>query len=150
MSRWSDDDATVRRARKLWDDGLSYAAIASEIGVTKGQIAGVVHRRDWPKRDPLGGPRKLEAPYKGATLPKLDREPIALPLPIFVVIDAPKPPNLCCYVVTADRPHRYCEAPSKSGSPYCPEHHKRCYTRVAPPPPTSIDRPVMLYGRLVR
>lgn len=39
-------------ARRLWDAGHTYEAIAERLGVTKGVIAGIADRDGWPQRRP--------------------------------------------------------------------------------------------------
>lgn len=40
----------IERARKMWDGGLTYSAIAAALGVTKGVIAGLANRHDFAPR----------------------------------------------------------------------------------------------------
>jgi GcrA cell cycle regulator len=34
---------------------------------------------------------------------------------------------LCCWPITKDRPHRFCDEPSARGLPYCPDHCQLAY-----------------------
>lgn len=40
----------VAEIRKLWDEGLTYREIAARLSLTKGQVAGIALRNDFPMR----------------------------------------------------------------------------------------------------
>ena len=44
----------IREALKLWKRGLSYTEVGQALGVTKGTIAGIAHRNDFPHRNAGG------------------------------------------------------------------------------------------------
>lgn len=41
----------LEMARALWDEGKTYREIATRLKLTKGQVAGLAFRHNFPKRD---------------------------------------------------------------------------------------------------
>ena len=50
-----NDDETIARARRLWDQGLSVTAIGRHLGVTRNVIVGIAHRNGFAQKpSPIG------------------------------------------------------------------------------------------------
>ena len=162
MNWTSEADAQLRA---LWDatPRLSTAEIGQRMGLTKSAVIGRAHRMKLPARPspihaapagmaplrpapPHGGPKRQGA----ASLPPVLREkaevrPVAAPIaeappapPRRAV--PPAPVRTCQFIQGQPRgaESAFCGAPAQARSPYCPEHHARCFTaRVGPAPGTA-------------
>lgn len=94
---WRTPD-TDARLRDLWADGVSTLRIAAALGVTKGQVIGLVHRMRLPARpspvEPAARAAARVRPLGVAPLPvavreQLARQPSAAP----ARLPAPAPPE---------------------------------------------------------
>jgi len=103
---WSDPLVTY--LRKMATLGRSNAEIAERLGISKGAVAGARFRYG------LAVPRKPRPS---------EPEPIVPP-------PAPWPsPFECRFIANKDPRHpQWCLERTVPDSPYCPEHHARCYT----------------------
>lgn len=152
---WAED--TVQRLRKLWEAGLSTAAIGRQLGVTKNAVVGKAHRLNLPLRpSPIRytsepRPRKPRVPrVQKQSLPLLacldgsaptpeprkpyvpkirhPEAPMAVPTPAKSVFV--RPPTPCCWPFgdPKDKENfRFCGEPSKLGRPYCHLHCEIAY-----------------------
>jgi GcrA cell cycle regulator len=155
---WAED--TIQRLRKLWDEGLSTAAIGRQLGVTKNAVVGKAHRLRLPQRESpirytseprprkprtprvakdslpllacLSGSAPPPAPLK-VYVPRIrhPEAPMALPTPAkSVFVSPPKP---CCWPLgdPKDKENfRFCDEPSKFGRPYCRKHCEIAYIPI--------------------
>jgi hypothetical protein len=138
MRRWQQTewtDADTARLRVLWDDGLTTAAIARDLGRSKSSIVGKAHRLDLdPRPSPIfrDGERqplkpRVDRPHRSvSTLPALK----SVPMPVVIVAPIMAADG-CRFLSMDSRPWIYCDAPCLWGSAWCVEHRKRVYTRVA-------------------
>ncbi len=108
----------IETLKALWNDGLSAAEIAEEIGVSKNTVIGKAYRLDLERRP---------SPIKPKPKPKL----VDLTQP-FPTTDQPHEPVGCRWIEgdVQEGEWRYCQAPQKTGSSYCEHHHPRCYRRA--------------------
>lgn len=130
----------------IQDHGLSYGAIARQLGVSRTAVAGAAHRNGLispytPGANSGVGGRRL----KGVTFSRIaptqpiappgafvDRTPLKkdawLPLPG----TAPKPlehlaPHDCRWPLGTDHPHSLCGQPAEDGKVYCAAHAAMAY-----------------------
>lgn len=151
---WPEE--TIQQLRNLWDEGLSTAAIAMRLGVTKNAVVGKAHRLDLPGRpspirregDPR--PRAPRAPPRPRdTLPLLDclrgatsgpepRKPY-VPRIIHPEAKVERPvavktgPLIACCWPLGDpkaKDFRFCSDPSEPGRPYCTKHVELAYVKL--------------------
>lgn len=136
----------IALARKLWDEGLSAAAIAQHMGLTKGVISGISDRNDFPAR-PIppkfrNAPKRARKPTpNGKRRPEtllaaqlrshaglVARTTAAVRMPEVHIAAA----RGCQYPAWSDdeKPtHLYCDAPIANGS-YCEAHAAKCFRVV--------------------
>jgi len=142
------------RVQRLWDDGLTNAAIAEQVGVTKGCIVGLVHRLGFPARSNPAKPKptkvKRERPrspppsFRWKSDPTRRTPPHVPTQAVGKRIDAAArsavapikvlgTPGTGCQFPISERPWRICDAPrvpNRAGSmrlgPYCAECSRRC------------------------
>lgn len=121
---WNDPDL-IERMRVMWFDGITVASMGVMLGLTKGQIVGKVRRLGWQGRpSPLR--EKSRQPVvtvvEGSVMPTHQPASKSCAMPLWPN-DAR--PGHSKYGV-------FCTAAAQLGSPYCREHHGRCYqTTVA-------------------
>jgi GcrA cell cycle regulator len=133
--RWDSGDDS--RLTRLWLEGLTTRAIATELETTRNAIIGRARRLGLPKRpspikpnDGKADPRtykKRNAAHlsigKRAALygPKVE------PATVFVM-----PPARTCQWIEGDASKpRFCDAPTAGMSSWCPEHRAVCIRKVA-------------------
>lgn len=125
-SVWTPEREMLLRA--LWADGLSATQIGIRTGFTRNAIISKVRRLGLPYRDP----RKIRTS-------RADVLPVSAGVGIifgsfrssddfFCRLCRP-PRRLCCWPEGDPRlpAFHFCAQPVKSGSRYCPHHHKRAY-----------------------
>lgn len=139
------------RLRELWGT-MSGERVAAALHTSKSSVFGKAHRIGLPPMpSPIkgGGPKRSH--HKPApTPPRVTLQSFG-PTPARNVVFLPPQSEPCVYVVTENRPHRYCEAPGIPGSPYCAEHHQRCHLKAPPARADGLlDRSVVLFARAVR
>src|SRR3954467_5769941 len=109
------DAPAVERARLLWAEGLSTAAIGREFGCSKNSVIGMAHRRGFaPRPTPLAH----RGPAHWSKTPPVVRAPAPMSVPARLG-------SRCCWPmggdVPAPRPAVFCGEPCSQG-PYCPSH----------------------------
>ena len=137
-STW-EDKALLQKVLDQWSAGASLSEIARDVGselnlaLTRNAVAGKLHRLNLPPRDvPFVIPPPKDKPKRKRlkrstrtnnvyTLPLL--EPHSGSLTLFELGQDD------CRFPLGDYPHRWCARQTRSGSPYCAEHHKHCYCR---------------------
>ena len=146
MERIDWTDELIERMRELAVSGLSYHAIAAELGISKNAVIGKCHRLNIVSQHVFkpGGERKGQR--RGVLQIRRPRTPLP-PLPLLVPVhDAPKPviaapqktaptPFLarksepCCWPIGTPRTpeFRYCDEPSIGDKPYCLAHYSIAY-----------------------
>lgn len=150
-------DAEMRR---LAGEGHSYGAIAAAMGLTKNQVVGRAHRLCLPARpSPIGqrqgaapkaarrsarpsqagqqqdaAPKPARLPKGSRTLPELSAPMAVLAAPQAAPMPAPHPfaSRGCQFIAgePAGASTEFCCAPVSAGSPYCPQHHALCHSKV--------------------
>jgi len=120
-----------KRLTELWLDGVAPGKIADILGGIN--TAGIVQRAIEMKL-PTDAEKRAKAKAKA------EREKSAIKPPTPPAPQPPLPPAPArhdgggCRYPFGDpgRPDfRFCEAPKRSDSSYCPEHHRRCYTPLS-------------------
>ena len=146
MERVNWTDELIERMRELAVSGLSYHAIADELGISKNAVIGKCHRLNIASQHVFkpGGERKGQR--KRAPQVRRPQTPLP-PLPLRVPIrDAPKPiiaapqkavaaaflarkSEPCCWPIgnPGTSGFRYCDEPSIGGKPYCLTHYSIAY-----------------------
>jgi GcrA cell cycle regulator len=141
---WAEE--MIFRLRSLWDEGLSTAAIALRMGLSKNSVIGKAHRLHLPARP---SPIRLDGPQAPARIPR-HRSPVGtlpqLPsarsppaVPVALPASPPPPPprpkriHICCWPLGVPRTKsfRFCDADAKEGKPYCPDHCRLAFVRAA-------------------
>jgi len=120
--------------RQLWIEGtLSTEQIGARLGRTKSMVTGKVHRLNLPSRpSPIKRgvpPKRPPAPRRtgkwsmatGADMPKSAPAPVPLAAP-----------KKCAWPIgePGAKSFRFCDAPARTGCPYCQEHADIAYIRV--------------------
>ncbi len=135
MRPWTlDEEAMVRR---LW---IKHSAteIGSAMGRSKASIISKAHKLELQPKAMTGIRRKgkpvpmQERPTKAAPRLALSKQPKSIrPVEIMPEAEPIPPARLCQYPYgdPRDPAFRFCEAPVKTGSPYCEYHHAICYVR---------------------
>jgi GcrA cell cycle regulator len=125
-------EASRALARQLWDEGVSSREIGRRFGVGKDAIIGHAHRQGWPRHPKATRPGKsgvapVPKPYRPPGRPAPEVRVAVRPRPLAV----PTPRFASCQFPEGDRPDwRWCGQPTATpASPYCPQHHARCYQR---------------------
>lgn len=150
MNRETDWTADlIARLRVLWAEGHATAEIGRRMGLSKNAVIGKVHRLALPPRpSPIRGkgtgrkPRTRTPPrVSGPSLPPLQTlGPAPVPAPVLVPAPVQRPATMfkvsetrhpCCWPIgePCTPSFRYCDAPTKPGKPYCPEHAAAAYVR---------------------
>jgi hypothetical protein len=120
------DAPAVERARLLWAEGLSAAAIGRELGCSKNSVIGMAHRRGFaPRPSPLA----RRGPAHWSKTPPVVRALAPMSVPVLALAPMSVPVRLgsrcCCWPmwgdVPAPRPAVFCGEPCSQG-PYCPSH----------------------------
>lgn len=141
-SPWPDRDDELRRR---WADKESTSQIGASMGVSKNSVVGRAHRIGLVRASPIkrgGKPKgppvsKAEARSRAAAQVMRELAPATqevAPLPPV----RPFSPRFCAFPLWphGERPGispRFCDAPvhhdaaTDRRSPYCPEHHRKCY-----------------------
>ena len=142
----------ISRLRILFEDGLSYSHIASELAMTRGAVLGKCNRLGLRRRKPKPKPTAFRVskrprwdPLKNSQAQKIQAGPRINPVfenpnPSWVEYDAAIPkrrrrnirnlgPRDCRYIVgdPATPEHFYCGACKMPALPYCADHARRCY-----------------------
>ncbi len=118
----------VRRLRVLWDEGLSFALIARRMGRNRNQIMGKVYRLKWDREG-----TKLAVRSKQQCRPKKPPTEKAVALTVTPMVSHgvtlfDLAPRCCRFVIGEDaKGARFCGETKRDASPYCPDHHLRCY-----------------------
>lgn len=145
--------ALVSRLRMLFEDGLSYSHIASDLAMTRGAVIGKCNRlglrRGKPKPKPTAfrlSKRPRWDPLRNSQAMKIQAGPKINPVfenpnPSWVEYDAAIPkrrrksffqlgPRDCRYIVgdPATSGHFYCGARKLPTLPWCEAHARRCYS----------------------
>jgi hypothetical protein len=126
MPNWTEENRNTLEA--MWRAGQTSSSIAKELDTTRSAIMGKVRRMGLTGMQP-----KKPADEKKPPRP-MRLEP--------VVVDAHRPRPLielrrtaCRYPVTPDNQppgdHLFCARRAQENSPYCPEHHRLCYSQRA-------------------
>jgi hypothetical protein len=147
----------IAKLRMLFEDGVSYAHMASELAMSRNAVLGKCHclglrRLTIPqtrarsareahlqtrlKKRPRYDPRKSSQAQKIQAGPKINLE--ALPSTPASDLEIPKrrrkniwtlTPTSCRFIVgdSATPDHFYCGARKLPALPYCAEHSRRCY-----------------------
>ncbi|MBM3554435.1 MAG: global cell cycle regulator GcrA-like protein [Alphaproteobacteria bacterium] len=120
---WIWTDEKVGQLTKLWDEGLSTAAIGERLGITKNAVVGKAHRLGLP---PRLSPVKRRMEMRAAPPPP--QLVLAPPPPRPMVPGSYKGPT-CQWPLGHPREagFRFCGSPALSGKPYCPEHAAVAY-----------------------
>lgn len=142
----SVEDETLRA---LYDQFKSFSQIGKILNRTKGSCISRSRRLRFPPRPELHVKRQTErttaarharleraknrterrvAAKKGERLPPMLQRVFVAPDSVPVDLIAR---TGCCYAVTTESPHRFCNAPKGSGSDYCEFHHGIMYRRRA-------------------
>lgn len=137
----------IKQALYLYEQNLSYAQIAKELGVTRNAVAGMIHREKFPKRERSKGtdsePEGTIESEPRAMKPRRSVPGVRLP---------PQPPPVRIEIVpretatihTLKRRGRcrwifgpiqgadtvYCNDKTVNGDAWCPAHRKIVYTKV--------------------
>jgi hypothetical protein len=120
--------------RRLFDQGLSFTLMARRLGRNRNQVMGKVYRQGWER----AGTRR-------AVIHRQQREPrkppsaeaVALTLTPYIdhglsLTDLKS--CSCRYAIgEAADGFRFCGEKKRDGSPYCPDHHLRCYVERKTP-----------------
>lgn len=138
----------------LWNSGAPYDRIASEMGLTKGTVAGVLHRlrkAGKPMRKqadpgivpvpPAPKPAETEATSvlsASSTIVAVAKKKPAPPKVRQAATRPPTPPahrswrHECQYIEGDPSPDDTCKCrkPVEPGSPYCAEHKKLCFSGI--------------------
>jgi len=126
------------RVAELWAQGYTASQIGAVFGVSRNSIIGLCHRQGYtcpPRRTkPTSPPPPLRKrrPLPREVRPMDTRIPPAPPLP------APEPLPIGtltimdlldhhCRWPTGEPPYHYCGATARTGSSYCPDHHKEAH-----------------------
>lgn len=129
-------DADLQR---LWALGWTASKVAARLCITRNAVIGRVHRLGLAKRpNPVkrhdGLPVRRSRP-RNPTQPLKAPAPSALPAaakpigkPVQRAVDALR---TCQWLTGEPRQRAFCAEPCREGSPYCPEHHERCYQKPA-------------------
>lgn len=132
---WTEQE--IKTATTMWREGSSATEIAMALGSGKSRnaVVGKMHRLG------LTGRSQANATSGHATVRRIQsREERALPnretaspepLPASEgVLHLDRRFNQCAFPITAATADmRVCGAETQECSPYCPEHHQRCYTK---------------------
>jgi hypothetical protein len=125
------DAAFCEKLKALWlqtDPTLSCLEIGARLGLTVGQIVGLVRRRGWPHR-PRVVPVRVVPPEPVVPVPEPPPPSVrAAPKP------PPPPPATCQWPLwahdeRAPKPPRFCGAAVVPGLSYCREHERVCFIR---------------------
>ena len=137
---WNSD--RTRTLEKLYRNGVSFALIAAEIGVSRNAVIGKAHRLKLPKRIEISISKRKPVAASKKKPPSI---PVSIPAPVVI----PQPTIIpgrdysctiyelndgsCRYPLWNTRaPHaerRYCGRPGASfaaGQPYCRQHTTLC------------------------
>jgi GcrA cell cycle regulator len=119
---WIWTDEKIQQLSKLWDEGLSTAAIGERLGITKNAVVGKAHRLGLPAR-PSPVKRRMEM-----RPPPPPPQLVLAPPPKPVVPGSYKGPT-CQWPIGHPREtgFRFCGAPSHPGKPYCTQHAAIAY-----------------------
>ena len=124
-------EALKTELARLWHEGLSTAAIARQIGQTKGATIGMAHRMALPRREnPVKPRQKLEANRANRAMPKSEPEQESQrPAPAETEPAVLSNSSTCQFIAGDPSPDDSCKCgrPARLGSSYCPEHHARCW-----------------------
>ncbi len=139
-------DETKHRVLRLRSTGMPASKIGGELGMTKGQVVGILDRAKVRGPTPSGGAAEVERARRRAVRPvavppvSAAAVPIAAPAapapskPVPVVTAAPLgQARRCQYPLWTDDPGprpKFCDAQASGFSSYCRHHHSICYVRV--------------------
>ena len=154
-SRFSNDwsEAELVTLRRLWAEGVTALAIGREMGRTRNSVVGKAHRLFLPPRpSPIGQKRgEVREAKPRVTLPVLASvvRPVVVRLaPVQIAALGRRPPappqqpppgppqapqsgqDTCQYPVSADKPWRFCGAPTDGHGPYCRKHQAVAYLPI--------------------
>ena len=131
----------IDRIAALWGSGKSLLEIGKTLRLSRGIVAGHIHRAS-KAGDPRFPPKpKAKRPRSKLPLPSVSPPPAAeLPRGRKLLIDLPA--NGCRYPtgVAADGRHLFCGLMQVSGRPYCKRHNEGT-GRVSASPPSSSASP---------
>lgn len=120
------DAAFCEKLKALWlqtDPQLSCLEIGARLGLTVGQIVGLVRRRRWPNRPKAMPPRRVPEAAMPVPKPPPPVQPASKP--------TPPPPATCCFPlwgnVPPPKPALFCGAKVIPGLSYCPLHARVCF-----------------------
>jgi GcrA cell cycle regulator len=136
-------DANLARAQELWDEGLSAARVAKEIGsdCSKGAIVGMSSRHGWsphpstnsqPRQSRAQRPKPVALPalasVVAAKVPSGSRPPVVIPPPPSV---PERRAGGCQWIIgnPKQRGWHFCGEARKPGKPYCPDHCGLAYVK---------------------
>jgi GcrA cell cycle regulator len=119
------NEALRARIKELMPEHLSHQQMAALLGVSKNTVSGQVHRmREAGELPPLEKPNRF-------TPPPMPRSTIT----VLPVRRRYSPYKTCQYPHghPKERGFRFCGEKTAQGSPYCPKHHRACYTALIRP-----------------
>ena len=130
-------ESAKAKVRELWAEGYSASQIGAVFGVTRNSIIGLCHRNYYPhppRRKAKPGqppPPRQRSPLPRRERPMDSRIPPAppppapeLPIGSLTIMDLMEQH---CRWPTGEPPYHYCGATARSGSSYCPDHHKQAH-----------------------
>lgn len=163
-----DFETRVTSVIRMWAEGASSGVIAATLGITRGVVAGIVHRakqkglaenKTIPK---VKLPRRpVQTPAAGTRQPEVAKDGTGFILPSYKPKpNRPRPPHKGVNILAlTDRSCRWCEdghdadglplycgEPTDEGKSYCSEHHHIVYVPVRPiTPRKNFVRPKIFY-----
>lgn len=127
----------LARAKALWDEGLSTAAVGRQLGVSKNSIAGLRKREHWePRKSPI--PQLTPQQIADRTAKMQETKRLRGP-PLRAMRETAPPRSLP--TLPLNRPSTcqwpigklFCGAATEPKQSYCLTHCKQAYSRWPPP-----------------
>lgn len=130
------DTDLINKIQELTNIGLSKSEVGKQLGLTKNQVSGLMHR--WKKMcDPDDAPtisiKELALEEYGRYLKIVDPPcPEVIPEEGLSLLELPT--DSCRFSVSTreDGVHLFCGHKAWDKSPYCEKHHRKVYTPTFP------------------